>query len=149
MSAEFGFILFDVLGTPMPQGSMKAFNAGGMARMKPSGGAAFAAWRNAVADKARQVVEATGGAYPLDGPLVLHVEFRFPMPVSRPKRTRALGMAPKTTAPDADKLLRCVGDALIAAGVLVDDARFCDVSAMKWEVTGWTGATIRVKRWQP
>lgn len=39
-----GVVLFDVIGTPKPQGSMKAFMAGGHARQKPSGGLEFAAW---------------------------------------------------------------------------------------------------------
>jgi len=56
-----GVVLFDVIGTPKPQGSMKAFMAGGHARQKPSGGLEFAAWRNAgeiVATQVRSVNEA-------------------------------------------------------------------------------------------
>lgn len=137
-------VAFDVYGVPMPQGSMKAFNAGGRARMKPSGGAGFAAWRNAVSEAAKRVADTLDG--PLDGPLTLTAEFRFPMPASRPKRVREAGTAPKTTAPDLDKLVRCVGDALTAARLVTDDARFAYIGATKCETTGWTGASIRVER---
>lgn len=134
-------IEFEVIGVPKPQGSMKAFSAGGQARIKPSGGAAFASWRNAVAQAAKDVAD---GAPALDGALELKVAFRFPMPTSRPKAVRAFGECWKTTAPDADKLLRCVGDALTASGLITDDARFVDISATKIETTGWTGAVITI-----
>jgi Holliday junction resolvase RusA-like endonuclease len=91
-------VLFDVIGTPKPQGSMKAFMAGGHARQKPSGGLEFAAWRNAVSEAARHQAEIVGK---LDGPLRLNVLFRFDMPKSRPKAARELGRAPKTTAQHA------------------------------------------------
>ena len=76
-------IEFTVLGTPHPQGSKKAFAVNGRAIMTEASGG-HAAWRNAVADKARHV--ATGlGCGPLDGPLALTVLFRFPMPKIAPE----------------------------------------------------------------
>lgn len=137
-----GVVLFDVIGTPKPQGSMKAFMAGGHARQKPSGGLEFAAWRNAVSEAARHQAEIVGK---LDGPLRLNVLFRFDMPKSRPKAARELGRAPKTTAPDLDKLVRAIGDALTAAGLIRDDALFVAITAEKIETTGWTGATIALE----
>jgi len=139
-------IEFEVIGIPMPQGSMKAFNAGGHARMKPSGGPGFAAWRNAVSQAAKDIAGHADIQAPLDGPLGLSIEFRFPMPASRPKAARAAGRAWKTTSPDTDKLIRCIGDALTAAALIADDARFCAIEAIKVEVTGWTGAIIRITR---
>ena len=136
-------IEFDVLGVPMPQGSMKAFSAGGHARMKPSGGTGFAAWRNAVADKARALAEVHGK---LDGTLGMQVTFLFPMPKSRGKAAHARGVAEKSTAPDLDKLVRSIGDSLTASGLIADDARICHLSAYKLETTGWTGASIRLWR---
>ena len=135
-------VAFDVLGVPKPQGSMKAFMAGGNARLKPSGGSDFAAWRNAVSDAARRAGE---HHEPLDGPLALVVTFRFPMPKSRSKRDRDRGEAWKTTAPDTDKLVRTIGDALTAANLITDDARFAIVNATQVETTGWTGASIAVE----
>jgi crossover junction endodeoxyribonuclease RusA len=133
-------VKFDVIGIPMPQGSMKAFSVGGKARVKPSGGAGFAQWRNAVSETARQHAPDT----PHDGPLSLNIVFRFPMRASRPKKTRDAGWAWKTTAPDLDKLVRAVGDALTAAAFIADDARFVSITASKIETTGWTGACIMI-----
>ena len=137
---------FEVVGIPKPQGSMKAFAVGGVARMKPSGGNDFAAWRNAVSDAARTAI---GDRDPLDGPLHLSVAFRFPMPKSRGKSAHALGYIPKTTAPDLDKLVRSIGDALTAANVITDDARFASLTALKHEVTGWTGCVIGISELTP
>jgi Holliday junction resolvase RusA-like endonuclease len=139
-------IEFEVIGVPKPQGSMKAFNVGGHARVKPSGGSDFAAWRNAVSQAARDVRGHDDVLAPLDGPLALVVTFRFPMPKSRPKAAQKAGEAWKTSAPDTDKLVRTIGDALTAANLVTDDARFAVINATKVETTGWTGAVIRVER---
>ena len=135
-------VTFDVIGVPAPQGSKRAFVANGRAVMKESGGDKFASWRNAVATVARHHAART----PLDGALGLTIEFRFPMPASRSKRVRQLGRIPKTTAPDTSKLVRCVEDALQAAGLVVDDARFTTIEACKVETVGWSGAVITVTR---
>ena len=136
---------FEVIGVPKPQGSKKPFkDRAGNARMAESGGLAFAAWRNAVSEAARR---AHGDAEPLDGPLVLAVEFRFPMPKSAPKRDHEQGRRWKTTAPDTDKLVRSIGDALEAAGVITSDARIAKLRDIdRVEVTGWTGAVIDIER---
>lgn len=139
-------ISFEVIGIPKPQGSMKAFNAGGHAHMKPSGGAAFASWRNAVAQAARDVAESDDVDAPFDGALGLSVDFLFPMPSSAKAAERRHGRRWKTTAPDTDKLLRTIGDAMTAAGLVRDDARFVAIIATKVETTGWTGAVIRITR---
>lgn len=81
----------------------------------------------------------------MDGPLSLDVVFRAPMPASRSKAIRAAGRWWKPTAPDLDKLVRSVGDSLTASGLIKDDARIVALRAMKWEVDGWTGATITVR----
>ena len=142
-----GHVEFEVIGVPKPQGSKRAFkDKAGNARMKEDGGFEFAAWRNAVARAAKDVAGHDDVLAPLDGPLVLLVDFRFPMPKSRPKRDRERGEAHKTSAPDLDKLVRTIGDALTASGLIVDDARFVAINATKVETTGWTGAVVRVER---
>lgn len=140
-------IEFEVIGIPAPQGSKKAFSVNGRAMMKESSGG-HAAWRNAVAEKAREVagVALCNIAEPFDGPLGLSIEFRFPMPKSRAKWQRDRGRIFKTTAPDTSKLVRCVEDGLQAAGLIADDARFCTIEASKVEVVGWTGAVITITR---
>lgn len=140
---------FDVIGLPAPQGSKSAVARGGRAIVIEGSSKAqrerHGNWRSAVAEAARRAAAAT----PLDGPLHIDVTFRFPMPASRPKKIRAGGWAPKTSAPDLDKLLRATGDALTASGLIADDARICRIEASKWETTGWTGATIIVSEITP
>jgi Holliday junction resolvase RusA-like endonuclease len=120
--------------------------AGGKARMRESSGLNHAAWRNAVADKACTMRDHIAWDGPFAGPLGLDVEFRFPMPATRPKATRTRGVNPKTAAPDLDKLVRTIGDALEASGLIVSDAHICRLSATKVETTDWTGATITLTR---
>lgn len=130
---------FEVLGVPAPQGSKRAFVVAGKARMSDMGSTKAVAWRDSVSAAARDIAADVGR---LDGPLGVSVEFRFPMPASRSKAVRAAGRAWKVTAPDIDKLLRCLCDGLSAGGLIVDDARFCAVEATKVEVTTWTGAIV-------
>jgi Holliday junction resolvase RusA-like endonuclease len=133
---------FQVYGTPAPQGSKVAFRVGQHVRMKEASGAKHAIWRDAVAVAAHN---AFPGEPPLLGPLRLTVRFRFPMPKSRTKAQREKGYIYKTSAPDIDKLVRCVGDALMAAGVVKDDSQFVSLSAFKHETTAWTGAEITLE----
>jgi crossover junction endodeoxyribonuclease RusA len=82
----------------------------------------------------------------MDGPLHLQLEFRLPMPASRPKRMRDAGTAWHTTKPDLSKLIRATEDALTDAGLIRDDARICALRVSKLQVVGWTGARIRLAR---
>ena len=136
-----GPVEFEVVGSPAAQGSKRHVRNGVMVEM----GKNHKPWRAAVAAAARDIAEHDDVPAPLDGPLQLIVAFRFPMPASRPKAARTAGSAPKTTAPDLDKLVRSVGDALTESGLIHDDARICSVHASKLEVVGWTGAVIRIE----
>jgi crossover junction endodeoxyribonuclease RusA len=133
-------IRFDVVGVPVQQGSKRHIGGG---RMIESAGTRHRDWRHAVATEARSVAAGIPDA-PLDGPLCLSVQFRFPMPTSRPKRLRDIGVAWKTSAPDLDKLVRSVGDSLTDSGLIRDDARIGMVIATKVEVTDWSGAVIQL-----
>lgn len=133
---------FDVFGIPAPQGSTRAFVVGNRAVTTNKGNKTQIAWRDSVAAAAKIAAD-EHGVCP-DGPLRLTVEFRSPMPKSRPKKSRSEGVAAKITSPDLDKLLRSVGDALQAGGLIVDDSRISTISATKREVTGWTGARITI-----
>lgn len=144
-------LTFRVHGIPAPQGSHTAVTIAGRARVIPAGGTTGRArlrdWRSAVADAAAQAATTAarnGDDIPLDGPLALLVEFRHPMPASRPAKTRTAGIAWKPTAPDTSKLLRATEDALIAGGLIRDDARIVLHLVRKTEVIGWTGANIAV-----
>lgn len=140
-------VSFEVLGLPVAQGSKSAFVRGGKAVMVETG-KGHAAWRTDVANEARDAMRRAGLREPLDGPLALYVTFRFPCPTSRPKAHREaaarLHGTPKTTTPDLDKLVRSIGDALTASGLIRDDARIWDLHARKVETTGWTGAEILI-----
>lgn len=140
-------ITFEVEGLPMPQGSHTAVSRGGKPALIPAGTStsrkAFATWRGLVADAAADMVPDDG---PLDGPLEVSVTFRLPMPGSRNADTRRAGWAWAATKPDLDKLVRAVGDSLVAGGLIRDDARIVRITAEKVEINGtWCGAEIAVR----
>lgn len=129
---------FEVIGLPAPQGSKRHVGGGRMVEMSKKVGP----WRDAVAHAARDVM---AGADPLDGPLVLLVDFRMPMPASRRKADRERGWKWADRQPDLDKLVRSTLDGLTAGGMIVDDARVVSIDARMREVVGWTGAVIEVR----
>ena len=136
-------IEFEVVGLPAPQGSKKHVGRGIMVESSK----ALKPWRSDVKDAARHVMDDIGpGLFPLDEPLHLHIEFRFPMPKSRPAKLRHLGRAPKTTRPDLEKLVRGVCDALEQSGMVKDDAVISAQTVTKREyTTGWHGALVRLE----
>ena len=136
---------FEVCGRPAPQGSKsyKGHHSGKPILAESS--QHLTQWRGAVAGAALLAASQEPDA-PFDCPVELSVEFRFAMPKVR----RHLGheRIPKLSAPDLDKLVRAVGDALQDGQLLASDARIVRLNNVeKWEVTGWTGAIIRVTRW--
>lgn len=139
---------FEVLGVPAPQGSKTRMPNGAMLDGKSAGARAkHKAWRTAVADMARELAEDEAH----DGQLCLSIVFRFPMPASRPKRVQALGRWPHTVKPDIDKVVRSTLDGLAVksgGGLIRDDARVFKIDVEAWEVTGWTGAEIVLRRWE-
>lgn len=143
-------IQFEIVGLPSPQGSKTRMPSGAMLDGKsPEARKRHKDWRTTVAQVARDVAEQDDVVAPLDGPLCLAVEFRFPMPASRPKKVRERGRAPKVSAPDLDKLLRALGDGLQAGGLVRDDARFTALVARKVEVADWTGAIVTITPLNP
>ena len=131
---------FQVLGVPKPQGSHRAFMAGGKPVVVPTGGADFATWRNAVAQAAHTNIPTAG---PFTTAIIVELVFRFPMPAARPKKTRAQGIIPKATSPDLDKLVRTCLDAFQAAGLIANDSLVAQLQARKYEVAvGGTGVDV-------
>jgi Holliday junction resolvase RusA-like endonuclease len=137
-----------VPGIPRPQGS-KTPNRNGRGMRESS--KYVKAWREAVAAAAHGVMidvrpKEIVVYEPLDEPLMLGVEFRFPRPEKhwvsctmcrhlksgtcalrhREDGKRVHPDAPiyMTGKPDKDKLVRAVGDALVMAGVVRDDSLF-------------------------
>lgn len=138
-----------VPGRPAPQGSKHArpiYRGRGADRVftgkvaqVESSKSGVQAWRE---DVRAACVAAWAGRPPLDGPLILEVEFIRKRPASAPKRSTP----PATTMPDLSKLIRSTEDAITSAGVWVDDARVVVITASKRiaEIGETPGAHIRV-----
>lgn len=115
---------FFVYGTPVPQGSMKAFVVGGHARLT-SDNQKLKPWREAVKAAAIEAKQQRNG-HTFDTPLVTHFVFYVPRPKSYPKKI----LFP-WRKPDLDKLVRGVNDALTEASFWTDDALVVDAYAAK------------------
>lgn len=142
-----GSISFEVVGLPSPQGSKTRMPNGAMVEgSSKSGRAKQKTWRAAVVETSRDVAAHDDVAAPLDGPLILTVDFRLPMPASRPKAARLARIWPCTVKPDLDKLVRGLLDGMKQGGLIRDDARVCEIHASKDEVLDWTGAEISIRK---
>lgn len=118
-------VQFTVDGIPAPQGSKTPWGSEANPNTRP--------WRATVTAAA---AEAMREAPVLTGPVSLEVLFFFPRPKSHYGTGRKVGelkaSAPvfHTSKPDADKLLRAIGDSL--TGIVVrDDSQFARVTAEK------------------
>lgn len=137
-------ITFEIIGLPTPQGSKTRFPNGAMVEGATKGQRErHRSWRDSVTAAARDAADTLNDG-PLDGPLMLEVVFRFPMPKARKKAVREAGICPKTSAPDLDKLVRSLGDGLEAGGLIRSDALICVTRSSKVEVVGWTGAVVTI-----
>lgn len=112
---------FYVEGKPAPQGSKRHVGNGVMIESSKS----LKPWRYKVAVAAQQAMQAAGHQ-PFEGPVALLAQFVLRRPVSAPKN-RVLAA---TKQPDADKLLRAIGDSL-AGTCYVDDAQVVDIRGTK------------------
>lgn len=114
--------IFEVLGTPVTQGSTRAFVQGGRAVVTHDKRKALMDWRNSIAYTAQQL-----GAAKLERgtPVWVVATFRLERPKSAPKR-----ILRPTTRPDLDKLTRALLDAL--TGVLwADDSQVVSLKVNK------------------
>lgn len=107
-------IEFRVVGQPIPQGSMKVING----HIIHSQGSALAAWRSLVALHAKRA-----GATPTDKPISMTLIFIM-------KKPKTVSRQYPTVAPDLDKLVRGVLDALTAIAYK-DDSQVIDIRALK------------------
>ncbi len=119
-------ISFSCDGTPVPQGSMKVING----HILHSQGSALAVWRSTVALSAR-----FAGAKPVEGAIGIEILFR----VRRPKTVKR---DYPTVAPDLDKYIRGVLDALTGIAYQ-DDAQVIDIKAEK-VYSDSAGADIKI-----
>lgn len=103
-----------VYGEPAPQGSKQAYVRGGKAVLVESS-KKVGPWRKAVKEAALLLV---GSDFePLSGPLEIETVFY----VSRPPTVKR---PLPTVPPDLDKLERGLWDAVVQAGLVVDDSLF-------------------------
>jgi Holliday junction resolvase RusA-like endonuclease len=118
-------ISFVVEGNPVTQGSMKVING----RVLHSRGEALILWRTMIALAARKA-----GAFPVPNPVEMTIEFRLP----RPKTVKR---DLPYVAPDLDKLIRAVLDALTGIAY-VDDGQVVTINSSK--VYGDPGVSVSV-----
>lgn len=117
-------------GLPVAQGSMRSVGK----RMIHENHEKLETWRDRVAYQMLPY----RGAFSKGTPVAIMLVFEFP----RPARSRDRAQW-KTTAPDLDKLVRAVCDALTMAGTWDDDAQMVRLSA--WKKYGEPGVTIQLR----
>ena len=137
-------VAFTVYGEPAPQGSKTVAKSKGKTWVREDN-RKTEPWRNAVAAAA---VEAMDGQAPIAGPVELEVIFVFARPKAHYRTGKRAGelkpSAPHYAAkqPDADKLVRAIGDAITGI-VVVDDAAIVKLRAEKH--FGSPGALVTVR----
>jgi Holliday junction resolvase RusA-like endonuclease len=126
-------VSFSITGDPASQGSHAIMNG----RIVQVNSKKHKAWRTAIVNEVIATLPADWE--PIDGPCELSVNFYMSKPASVKRSSPSV-------APDLDKLVRSVGDALAIAGVYTDDSRITRISARKLYAQGIEpGATITVK----
>lgn len=126
-------VSFSITGDPASQGSHAIMNG----RIVQVNSKKHKAWRTAIVNEV--IATLPPDWVPIDGPCELNVMFLMPKPASVKRPSPSV-------APDLDKLIRSVGDALAIAGVYTDDSRITRISARKLYAQGVEpGATITVK----
>lgn len=103
----------------MPQGSLRAGRQG---QLYYSNSSALKPWRDKIATAIRAALPTDH--VPVDVPVLVRVTFYMPRPKSVKREY-------PTAAPDLDKLMRAVGDALTASSIYTDDARVVEWRARK------------------
>jgi Holliday junction resolvase RusA-like endonuclease len=126
-------VSFSITGDPASQGSHAIMQG----RIVQVNSKKHKAWRTAIVNEVIATLPADWE--PIDGPCELIVNFYMAKPASVTRSSPSV-------APDLDKLIRSVGDALAIAGVYTDDSRITRISARKLYAQGIEpGATITVK----
>lgn len=124
--ASYGFRVY---GIPAPQGSKKPrVSSKGKPYVQEQSAKTLVPWRSAVREAA---LIARGDALTMLHPVELQVIFYMPRPASVTPKKRLY----PHVAPDLDKMVRGVGDALKEAGVYKDDAQIVVIKAQKLYAT--------------
>ncbi len=112
-----------VPGTPVPQGSTRAFVVKGRAVVTAANKRTYP-WRADIAAHVRSAI-GPGIVYPT-GPVDMSLRFVMPRRKSEPERSTPA----HTRKPDADKLIRAVLDAITGL-VFTDDSQVTEIHATK------------------
>lgn len=144
-------IVLEVLGTPAPKGSSRAFYKAGMKRavIVKDNSERQRGWEASVRFEAQRA-----GAAPhfVERPLAVTIEFRMARPAGHWAKRGGLkpSAAPApATKPDVDKLARATLDALTGA-IFDDDSRIVDLVVRKrYAKPGQEGARITIEEWRP
>ena len=138
---------FRVLGTPVPQGSVKAFGS----RVVANNEHALGSWRSDVASAAQRAKPAD---WDINAAVSLRCEFVFPRPKSHygtgNNVTKLKPSAPRyhVKTPDVDKLVRGVADSIgdaVARVLLNNDSQIVSIYAAKrYSTDDFLGAIITV-----
>lgn len=150
-------IRFDVLGTPAPKGSARAFinKNTGRAFVAPGGARStevkIKAWSTAVREAAADIAGPRDAPIYVGTPLEVAIVFRIARPASHWGTGKNAGrISPRApaapmTKPDIDKLARTTLDALTGV-VFDDDSRIASLACVKqWAAPGTEGAGICVR----
>lgn len=133
-------IRFTVLGTPVTQGSKRAFvnqHTGRAVIVESAKG--HKSWREAVRSEAQDQAERVLPNGPMSGPVKVYLTFGLQRPASAPKRKRTWPIGARSG--DVDKLARSILDAL--TGVLfADDSQVLKLTVEK--DYGTPGVEVRV-----
>lgn len=146
-AGEPGLVIatFEVVGTPIPQGSMQAFNRRGGGRpIVTSDNKRTRPWKDAVTWAASEARSTFWGEYA--GAVGVEMVFRIVRPKGHTGKRGLLPSAPAEHAvkPDIDKLVRAVLDAIVDAAVIVDDALVAELRVTKRYVTAMEAPGVRV-----
>lgn len=126
----------EIVGVPVPQGSMRAFVPKGWSRaVLTSANPNLKNWRNTVSTVAAEHMQQRPA---FTGPMELSVDFYLPRPKSLSKRIHN-----HVKKPDLDKLLRGIFDGLTHI-VYVDDAQIWRVFVSKQYTQSAPCARVRV-----
>ena len=121
---------FDVFGMPAPQGSKKFVGTTKAGRgIMVESSKKVKPWRQDVKAQALKLIDFAGSQfpefgsqYPVGGPLWVSMVFTMPKPASAPKRRQTW----PDKKPDLSKLARSTEDALVDAGLILDDSRIVE-----------------------
>lgn len=145
-------IVVEVLGTPAPKGSARAFYKAGMKRavVVKDNNERQRGWESAVREAALASVGERVGPVYVQRPVAVEIEFRLARPAGHWGTRGLKPSAPAAPAnkPDADKLARSTLDALTGLA-FDDDARIVRLVVTKvYAAAGREGARITIEEWR-